>query len=1063
MADGLEFRILGPLEIFRAGRPVAVPAAKQRVVLAALLLRANQVVGVEELIDRLWQADMPPNARGTAQAYVMRLRRVLGEASRSTGVIRTETAGYRLTVRPEQLDVLRFHEALRNAEEAGRRQDPVTESAQLEAALALWRGRPLADVPSDPLRSDELPRLEELRFQALERRLQLDLDLGRHSQVIPELRALTSEYPFREGFWGQLMLALYRANRPLDALDTYERLTAVLSTELGSVPSRDIHRLQLAIQNDDPALRPLGSVSRARTPRSLPADVLDFVGREDEIAGLNHLLTRRPGSHALRLVVISGPPGVGKTALAVHVAHQFADDFPDGQLYVDLRGYAAGPPAPLGRTLTQLLRTLGTQPAQLPANPDEQLDLYQSLLANRRLLVVLDNAASAEQVRQLLPAEPGCAVLVTSRNELRGLIALQGARRIALEPLSEADARALLTEIAGVDMLATDPAAGAELLGLCGRLPLAVRIAAANLFSRRSPSLADYVNDLRDANRLSALSIEGDDQAAVRTAFSLSYEPLEHDAARLFRLLGLVPGPDFSVEAAAALAALDPAATFGLLDRLTAASLVQQHNPGRYQLHDLLRLYARERAQAEETEAERTAALTRLYSFYLSAADAAADRLDATLPRLARPAWLSAGPPMDHEAAVEWLARERAGLVAAVETAASDDELAPLSWCLADALAGYLHTNRHDHDLLTTATIALASARRYGERRAEATMLNALGVLHWSAAEYGAAASRLQQALALFQDVGDAVGTAVAMINLGVVDLERGRTCAAVQTLTDALAISPAPTAAIASVRLGTALLEAGRLAAAKVQLEAALTTSQRLGLLHTEATALNTLGAVHLRLGEFAQAAQRHQGALDRYQRLGSRHDQAEVLQNLAALQRDSRQFGAAIGYASDALELAQQTRNRRFEVDSLNTLATAHSGLNEHAQAVDVHTAALSLARNIGYPQGEIAALIGLSRCQHKGAAATARAAAELARTSGLRLREAQALTALAEAELRAGRHDAAAAAAEQARVLQEEIRAPLPPERRTDSQLPQEGLAGRQNDGLRTTGVGRDSADG
>lgn len=356
MATGLEFRILGPLEILRAGRPVVVPAAKQRVVLAALLLKANQVVGVEELIDRLWQSHLPPSAHGTAQAYVMRLRRALGETSRSSSIIRTEQAGYRLTVAADRLDLLRFHEHLRQADAAGRQQDLVTEANELREALALWRGQPLTDVPSDSLHRDELPRLEEVWFQALERRLQLELDMGRHNQVVPELRALTSEYPLREAFWGRLMLALYRSNRPMDAIDAYHRLTAILSSELGSVPSRAIHRLQLAIQDDDPVLRPNAPIGRGRTPRSVPAGVIDFVGREDESAAIRRLLARRMSSRAFRLIVVSGPPGVGKSALAVQVAHQIGDDFPDGQLYVNLRGHTSDPPLTLGRALTQLLR-----------------------------------------------------------------------------------------------------------------------------------------------------------------------------------------------------------------------------------------------------------------------------------------------------------------------------------------------------------------------------------------------------------------------------------------------------------------------------------------------------------------------------------------------------------------------------------------------------------------------------------------------------------------------------------------------------------------------------------
>lgn len=1029
MMSSFEFRLLGPLEVSRDGVPVALPSAKQRVVLATLLLKANQPVHVDELVDRLWETDIPAAARSTAQAYVMRLRRSLGDPAQEYRLIRTEPNGYVLDVEPGQVDLHRFRARLQAADVAAAAGERETETARLRDALLLWRGRPLSNVPSELLRREDVPWLSELRVQALERRIQSDVDGGRHVRVLAELQALVVEYPLRERFWAQLMLALYRANRQADALEAHRRLTRILADELGLSPGEEVRSLQAAILANAPTAPAAPPSSRQAVP--LPPDVAGFVGRDEEVAALRNLLVDR----AQRLVVVSGPPGVGKTALALNLAHGLRDEFPGGRLHVNLRGYATGNPLTTSRALTHLLRGLGMRPEQIPMDPEEQADLYQSTLAGKRVLVLLDNALNPDQVRPLLPVDAACSALVTSRDELRGLTALEGARRLALDALREADAWLLLADIAGPGQIDAEPEAAKELVRLCARLPLAVRIAAANLSSRPQWSVAEYVAELSLTNTLAALSIEDDEQAAVRTAFGLSYEALKPRARYLFRMLGLVPGPDFTAAAAAAITGEPVDVAAKLLERLASVSLIQHHSPGRYQFHDLLRLYARDRAELEESPKHLATALGRLYGYQLQAADRAGAILNPALPRLTRPGQPDDLPVpefADHETAVRWLNDERANLVAAAESAP-----APLSWHLADAMTGYLHSHRHDGELLATTTAALDSARAQGDRLAEATMLTALGVLGWSVGDYPGAAEQLERSLAMRREIGDRAGIAATLCHLGVVRLEAGSPADAVARFTEALATSreagEGRTEAVAMVRLGIARLEMGELAEAKETLTRALEACRALGLVHTEATALNTLGAVHLRLGEFDVAFDRHDLALCRYRRLGSRHDQAEVLQNLAALHRDAHRFIEAVHCGEQALELARETRNLRFEADTLNTLATVHFGLRHLDAALAGHTDALGLARRVGYRQGEITSLIGLANTratlgQAKSAVSAAREALGLARKTGFRLREAQALTALAAGELELGSTGPAREHAEEALVMHRAAGNPL-----------------------------------
>ncbi len=465
----------------------------------------------------------------------------------------------------------------------------------------------------------EAARLEEQRLAALEARIDADLACARHAVLIPELRKLVLDYPLRERLWGQLVLALYRSGRQADALSAYREIHQLLEAELGVEPGAALRRLHQRILSADAALdAPARSAPGARAtpapvPRQLSADVAGFTGRGEHLRRLGQLLGGDgQGPAALVIAAIVGTAGVGKTALAVHWAHQVAGRFADGQLYVDLRGVARRPPLPPAEALAQLLRALGVPAAQVPPELEEAAGTYRSLLAGRRVLVVLDNAASPDQVRPLLPGSPTCLVVVTSRNQLRGLVAKDDARLLTLDVLGRDEAAALVGRVIGDARVRAEPAATAELARLCAHLPLALRIAGANLADHPGQPIADYTAELAEGDRLAKLVVGGDEQTAVRSSLDLSYQRLAPPERRLFRLLGLVPGPDVSAAAAAALAGTTPERAELVLDRLALAHLLARRAPGRFAVHDLLRLYAIDRALREESEQEREVATRRL-------------------------------------------------------------------------------------------------------------------------------------------------------------------------------------------------------------------------------------------------------------------------------------------------------------------------------------------------------------------------------------------------------------------------------------------------------------------
>lgn len=587
----VRFSVLGPLTVVLDGTPAPITVGKIRILLATLLLRPNEVVPSDLLIERLWGPRAPANPRKVLQIYVVRLRQALGLRH----VILTMPGGYLARLQADQLDLLQFH---RLVQEAGHAADPETERRLLHEALDLWRGPVCADIASETLHQIDVPPLAELRLHTLERRIGIDADQGEDATLIAELRALTAEHPFRERLWAQLMTALYRTGRQAEALETYRAVFRLLQDELGISPNAELRRLHQDMLTEKPVEAPAASGPPAPVPpRQLPADVPVFAGRADELTVLDG------GADAAAMVVttIDGMAGIGKTTLAVHAAHLLAPRFPDGQVFVDLHGHSQGA-TPLGPAdaLDRLLRALVRPGERIPAHLDDRVGLYRSLLAGRRLLIVLDNAASEAQVRPLLPGGVGCHVLITSRRRLTGLHAT---RAVTLDVLTEADALTLFTRTAGADRVAGESRRLlATAVERCGRLPLAVRVAAARLRSHPTWDLAHLLGRL------------GDDQQQLETGLELSYRDLDGPQRHAYRLLSLHPA-DQDADAAAALLGIPPARAERLLEQLLNVHLLQEPAPGRYRFHPLVRDHA-VRAAREVSADDRRAAMTRLLDHY---------------------------------------------------------------------------------------------------------------------------------------------------------------------------------------------------------------------------------------------------------------------------------------------------------------------------------------------------------------------------------------------------------------------------------------------------------------
>ncbi|MBW4721014.1 AfsR/SARP family transcriptional regulator [Saccharothrix obliqua] len=929
-----EFGVLGPLLVRRAGRLVPITAAKHRIVLATLLLGANRVVPASDLIRRVWGEAPPDRAAQTLPVYVMRLRRALGEPR----LIHTAPTGYRIDVPRDALDLHRFTDLAERGAALAAREDFTGACRAYEEALGHWRGAALVDVPSASLHETEAPGLAEHRLRVTSELVEVKLRLGRCDEVIADLRRLTARHPLRERFWSQLMVALYRVDRQADALDAYRQASTALARELGVDPSEGLRSVHHAILTGDPALL-LPTASRWSPVSQLPAPVGNFVGRAAELARVTASLARSAAT-----VVVCGPPGVGKTAFATSVGHAVREHYPDGQLYVNLRGHSTSPPLPTSAVLARFLRAMGVRADHIPVDEDDLVRGYRARLRGRRVLITLDNAASVEQVLPLLPGEAGCSVVVTSRNELRGPLR---AARVRLDVLRGDEAWQLLARSLGPETAAERFDLIAELARLCGYLPLALRIALGNLVGSPHADIAAYVAELRGGDRLAALAVDNDDSAAVRRAFDLSYAALRPAAARLFRLVGLAPGPDLSAFGAAALLGAPEAEARRLLDELASAHLVQRVGADRFALHDLLHEYAADRAAAAGEDL--AAARRRLFDWYLRTAVEVGDVLYPELRRPEEPrrAVLTA------DAARAWLSAERPSVLAATEHCAAEGPL-PMAWRLIDAVSGYFGTHGHHVEFLRAIRAALGAARQAGDADAETSMLVWLAAEHRNLGNPRTARRYLREASPTGRTRWLHAGLAgVVLLELGELEAAAAE-FARLADLGDVLPSVPhVRVGALAG--LGALHLMRGEPDHAERHLVAGLALARAATGRNLVATCAALLGRCHSARGDHARGVALLRDALADWYRTGARHARADGMAHLATALCLGGDPGEALRTAQRSLALAQELGGSpRIECEVHNALGLVLRHLGEPDRSVAAHLRALELATACDFRYG-------------------------------------------------------------------------------------------------------------
>ncbi|MCC9686584.1 AfsR/SARP family transcriptional regulator [Streptomyces sp. MNU103] len=902
--SALRFGVLGPVRAWRDDVPVATGSPQQRALLAALLLREGRTATAAELIDALWGEEPPSQALAAVRTYASRLRKVL-----DPGVLVSESGGYAVRgLGQGALDLAAAQELAAEAEKARAAGDLSRARDLLGQGLALWDGETLAGVPG-PYAEAQRVRLEEWRLQLLETRLDMDLEQGCHAEAVSELTALTAAHPLRERLRELLMLALYRSGRQAEALAVYADTRRLLADELGVDPRPDLSELQQRILEADPPSpnRPPGCPPGARPvrPAQLPASVPDFTGRAAFVRELGEVLASATGDQAQVMAVsaVAGIGGVGKTTLAVHVAHAARDAFPDGQLYVDLQGAGARAAEP-ETVLGSFLRALGTADSAIPDSLEERAALYRSMLDGRRVLVLLDNARDAAQVRPLLPGTAGCAALVTSRVRMVGLA---GAHLVDLDVMSPEEALALFTKIVGEERVRSEREAALDVVAACGFLPLAIRIAASRLASRRTWTVSFLAAKLADERRRLDELQAGD--LAVKATFELGYGALDAAQARAFRLLGLADGPDISLAAASALLDLEAEATEDLLESLVDTSLLESAAPGRYRFHDLVRLYARACAERDEQPpAEREAARSRLLDYYLATAvrvygiERPGDRTVAHLEKGRFEGEEFGGAAK----AVDWLHSEAGPLLACVQQSLGAS-MVRRAVDLLVATIDLAESGVDSRQYRKTARAACEAAAALGDARAEVrarvtvaqvlsqagrfeaaeeetmradallreaddpwangTAPNQLGIIATCTARYADAEGYFLRAIDAFRADGNRPGEASAVCNLSRALASMGRSNEAVELarrgveIYDALGMSMR--VANARYASGIVLSQAGRTSEALAQLDEALCIFAENRQSLWEGTTHYRIAEVHLRAGRPARAARHAEQAL--------------------------------------------------------------------------------------------------------------------------------------------------------------------------------------------------------
>ncbi|MEU7908568.1 BTAD domain-containing putative transcriptional regulator [Actinoplanes sp. NPDC049118] len=904
----MRVRVLGPIQVAADEDFVTAGPAKQSCVLAALAFSPGQPLPIESLIDRVWGQSPPRSTRDALYQYLSQLR-ALGLTVHRTG------AGYLLDLPAERIDLHHSRVLAGQAQAAARDGDPAVAAGLYRQALSLWHGTPLAGISGDWATTTRDTLVRE-RLTLLSACFDAELAQGRHAEVLIELSTEVAAHPLAERLAGQLMLALFRCGRAAEALDCYTRIRRRLADELGVEPTPALNALQQQILRQAPALLTDPAAKRDtprpayHPPRQLPADIAAFAGRHAELTTLDTIIGEAAAAQAVIISAVSGTAGVGKTALAVHWAHRMADRFPDGQLYVNLRGFdPAGTALSPDEAVRGFLDAYAVPPQQVPVSLAAQAALFRSLLAGKRVLILLDNARDAEQVRPLLPGSPGCLALVTSRNQLTGLVAGEGARALRLDMLTEAESWALLAGRLGRERVVAEPAAVADLIERCARLPLALAVVAARVAVNPDFSLETLARELREA-RVGLDALGSDDPATdVRAAFHASYRVLSPAAQRLFRLVALHPGPEVSISAAAGLAGVTAGAARAGLTELARAHLLTEPSTGRFTCHDLLRAYAGELVAERDTEPDRDEAVRRLLDYYLHSADAAAQALDPHRDSAGLTGALPGIEPerfADRQPALAWLAVEHPVLVRAVELAVARG-LDDYTCRLAAAIAVFLDWQGYSPELADTQSSALAAAERIDDRTLRARAHRDLAQAYVRLNRPEDAQEHLRQAYDLFE--GDPAGQASVLMKLGWLREQHAAHDEARRYAESALELyrlaGRLAGQAHAWGAIGWSYAAAGDYQQALIQCREALALNQRINNRYGEASAWDSIGFVHHHLGQYRDAVACYQSGLKLVRDLGDRPGESIILDHLGDTHRAAGDLTAARHAWGSVLEI--------------------------------------------------------------------------------------------------------------------------------------------------------------
>jgi DNA-binding SARP family transcriptional activator/tetratricopeptide (TPR) repeat protein len=957
----VRFRVLGPIEAYDGDSVRPLPGGKARLLLAALLTEPGRVVPTDRLVDILWPEDPPETCRALIHTYVATLRRSL---SQKDDLVLTRPPGYLVRIGPDDLDSSTFEGLVTDARKCAASGGSAEAIRAFREAESVWRGPAYAGIDA-PTIVAEATRLEALRLAGTEERIDLELGLGRERDLLAELTGLVAAHPRHERLRARLMVVLYRLGRQADALATYHEGRDALVDALGIEPGPELQRTHGAILRGDPTLLPPAGASQtvrtagasnpatpaSRAPRyspnvpaQLPIVPADFTGRAAAVTELMDLLAIDPEvARAARTTIITGRSGAGKSTLALRVAHDLAPSFPDGQLYVDLRGASDNPTPPV-EVLGRFLRALGADPAALPDSLEERAEHFRTMLSARQVLVVLDDAAGESQVRPLLPGGPGNAVVVTSRRRLPGLA---GAAHLELGVLDMDEAVALLGLVGGSARVADEPDHARQLVALCGCLPLAVRIVGARLASRPHWTLAAMAARLGDeTRRLDELAV-ADQQ--VRAGIEVTYRGLDARAQAALRALSWMDLPDFPAWIAARLLDVPTPEGEDAVEALVDAHLldvtqVDAVGQARYRIHNLIQIYAREQAVTTDPADQRDAAVRRLMGTWLWLIDQitastppGAIPFAPELPRI-HPADPDATRPVITAPAV-WLDAEQPTLVAAVERSAALG-LIDVSVALATALCGSVFSLGNQFEAWgRTHTAALAAAREAGDRAAEALLLVQLGQLHYTQDDYPPAHRYLLESLSLFRELGDARGEATAQASLGWICREQGRLAEALHFLGQAHTYFTATSLDSASGYtgrlIGTTYLEQGYFEGARAALTESVAAYRRCGSRHGEALSVRSLGLVHRAIGELDAALTLCQEALDILVAVGDEKHEAYGLQGVAKTMIRLGRVDEALPRLDRALSISSRLDDIWGVAFMLRTRGEAHLAAGRLTQA--------------------------------------------------------------------------------------------------------------------------------